>query len=38
LWEAEKIIKSRDEWLYTKNAQQTFDDLGARVLRDMGLL
>lgn len=37
LWEAEKIIKSRDEWLYTKNAQQTFDDLGLRVLRDMGL-
>jgi len=37
LWEAEKIIKSRDEWLYTKNARQTFDDLGLRVLRDMGL-
>lgn len=38
LWEAEKMIKSRDEWLYTKNAQQTFDDLGLRVLRDMGLM
>lgn len=37
LWEAEKIIKSRDEWLYTKNARQTFDDLGLRVLKDMGL-
>lgn len=37
LWEAEKIIKSKDEWLYTKNAQRTFDDLGLRVLRDMGL-
>jgi hypothetical protein len=37
LWEAEKIIKSKDEWLYTKNARQTFDDLGLRVLRDMGL-
>jgi hypothetical protein len=37
LWEAEKIIKSRDEWLYTKNARQTFDDLGLRVFRDMGL-
>lgn len=37
LWEAEKIIKSKDEWLYTKNARQTFDDLGLKVLRDMGL-
>ena len=37
LWEAEKITKSKDEWLYTKNAQRTFDDLGLRVLRDMGL-
>jgi len=37
LWEAEKIIKSKDEWLYTKNARQTFDDLGLRVLKDMGL-
>ena len=37
LWEAEKIIKSKDEWLYTKNAQRTFDDLGLRVLKDMGL-
>ena len=38
LWEAEKIIKSRDEWLYTKNARQTFDDLTTVVFRDMGLL
>lgn len=37
LWEAEKIVKSKDQWLYTKNARQTFDDLGLRVLRDMGL-
>jgi hypothetical protein len=37
LWEAEKIVKSKDEWLFTKNAQRTFDDLGLRVLRDMGL-
>ena len=37
LWEAEKITKSKDEWLFTKNAQRTFDDLGLRVLRDMGL-
>ena len=38
LWEAEKIIKSKNEWLYTKNAQRTFDDLGLRVLKDMGLM
>lgn len=37
LWEAEKIVKSRDEWLYTKNARDTFDTLGLRVLRDMGV-
>lgn len=37
LWEAEKIIKSSDQWLYTKNARQTFDDLGLKVLRDWGL-
>jgi len=37
LWEAEKITKSKDEWLFTKNARKTFDDLGLRVLRDMGL-
>jgi hypothetical protein len=37
LWQAEKIIKSKDEWLYTKNARQTFDDLGLKVLRDWGL-
>lgn len=37
LWEAEKIVKSKEEWLYTKNAQQTFDGLALRVLRDWGL-
>jgi hypothetical protein len=37
LWEAEKKIKSTDEWLYTKNAQATFDNLGRTVLRDYGV-
>lgn len=37
LWEAEKIIKSRDEWNYTKNARDTYDALGLKVLRDWGL-
>lgn len=37
LWEAEKLVKSTDQWLYTKNARETFDGLGLRVLRDMRL-
>ena len=37
LWEAEKIVKSTDQWLYTKNARDTFDNLGLKVLRDWGL-
>lgn len=37
LWEAEKMVKGKEQWLYTKNAQQTFDDLGLRIFRDMGL-
>ena len=37
LWEAEKIVKGKNEWLYTKNARDTFDNLGLKVLRDWGL-
>jgi hypothetical protein len=37
LWEAEKIVKSSDEWLYTKNARDTLDTLSLKVLRDWGL-
>jgi hypothetical protein len=37
LWQAEKVIKSSDQWLYTKNARDTFDTLGLKVLRDWGL-
>lgn len=37
LWEAEKIAKSKDQWLYTKNARDTFDGLALKVLRDWGL-
>lgn len=37
LWEAEKIVKKRDEWMYTKNARDTFDSLSRAVLRDMGV-
>jgi len=34
LWEAEKIMKSQDDYLYTKNAQDTFNEIGASILRD----
>lgn len=37
LWEAEKIIRSSDQWLYTQNARDTYDNLGLKVLRDWGL-
>lgn len=37
LWEVEKLVKSSDDWLYTKNAQATFDSFGRSVLRDWGL-
>ncbi len=38
LWEAEKFIKSKEEWMYTKNARDAFDNLGTRVLRDWGVI
>lgn len=37
LWEAEKITKGKEQWLYTKNARDTFDGLALKVLRDWGL-
>lgn len=37
LWYAEKMVKSTDEWLYTNNARNTFDNYARRVLKDMGL-
>lgn len=37
LWEVEKLVKSSEDWLYTKNAQATFDSLGRTVLQNMGL-
>lgn len=37
LWEVEKLVKSSDEWLYTKNAQVTFDSIGRNVLQSWGL-
>lgn len=37
IWKANKIIKSKELWDYTDNARNTYDTLGLRVLRDMGL-
>lgn len=34
LWEAEKIMKSQDDYLYTKNAQDSFNAIGSSILRD----
>lgn len=37
LWQVEKLAKSSEDWLYTKNAQATFDSLGRNVLQSWGL-
>lgn len=37
LWDAEKMIKSDERWMQTKNAKETFDTLALKVLRDWGL-
>jgi hypothetical protein len=34
LWEAEKIMKSQEDYLYTKNAQDSFNDIGEKILKD----
>ena len=38
IWEAEKVIKSQDDWLYTKNAIDDFDKIGVGILRDWKLI
>jgi len=38
LWQAETIVKSQPDWLYTKNATATFDGLGLTVLKDYGVI
>lgn len=37
LWQVEKLAKSSEDWLYTKNAQGTFDSIGRNVLQSWGL-
>lgn len=37
LWQVEKLTKSSDEWLYTKNALATFDSFGRNILKSWGL-
>lgn len=38
LWEAEKIIKSQDDWLYTKAAQDSYNEIGSSILKSWGLM
>lgn len=37
IWEAERVAKSTEQWLYTDNARDTIDTLSLKVLRDWGL-
>ncbi len=38
LWEAEKIIKSQDDWLYSKPAQDQFNQVGVGILKEWKLI
>jgi hypothetical protein len=38
LWEAEKIIKSQDNWLYSKPAQDQFNEVGVGILKEWKLI
>jgi hypothetical protein len=38
LWEAEKIIKSQDNWLYSKPAQDQFNQVGVGILKEWKLI
>jgi hypothetical protein len=38
IWEAEKVLKSQEDYLYTKNAIDSFDEIGASILKDWRLI
>ena len=38
IWEAEKVLKSQDDYLYTKNAIDSFDQIGLGILREWKLM
>jgi len=38
LWEAEKVLKSQDDWLLTPTATADFDRVGYKILQDWNLI
>jgi hypothetical protein len=38
IWEAEKVIKSEEDWLYTPTATADFDRIGYNILKDWNLI
>lgn len=37
LWEVQQVVKSSDEWLYTNNARDTYDNIGRNILQQFRL-
>ena len=37
LWKVQQLVKNSDEWLYTNNARDTFDNAGRTILKQFGL-
>ena len=38
IWEAERVIKSEEDWLYTPTATADFDRIGYNILKDWNLI
>lgn len=38
IWEAEKILKSQEDWLYTPSARDDFDKIGLGILKEWNLI
>jgi hypothetical protein len=38
IWEAEKVIKSEEDWLFTPTATADFDRVGYNILKDWNLI
>jgi len=38
IWEAEKVIKSEEDWLFTPTARADFDKVGYNILKDWNLI
>ena len=38
IWEAEKLIKSEEDWLYTPTARDDFDKIGYGILKEWNLI